>query len=195
MPKAIDMALRRTIVEARLRGKTLTELAAKYQVSYATVQSLCAKYSEQGEAGLKPRYDRCGKQRPDGKDFVFRAVRCFRHWHPLWGAEKIRTEISLLRPGLQLPATRTIQQWFHYTGQAKKRDRTPRNTPSWANSVHEGWQVDAKEEMRTRDGVKNCWLNIMDEYSGAIIDPPVFPPQDDLPGTTQDHSESIDHHL
>ena len=29
--------------------------------------------------------------------------------------------------------------------------------------------------MQTLDGHKNCWLNIKDEYTGAIIEPGVFP--------------------
>lgn len=181
MPKAIDMALRKTIAEERRKkGTPLSALASKYGVSYASVQSLCARYQEQGEEGLKTAYHHCGKKRPGPKDFTFRAVRCFKQWHPYWGAEKIRTEILLLRPGLKIPPARTLQQWFHYTGQAKVRNHAPRPDPCWAKSPHEVWQADAKEEMQTRDGVKNCWLNITDEHSGAIFDPPVFPPQEDL---------------
>lgn len=175
MPRAKVAALRWSIVEGRQQGKTLQSLAMEHQVSYATVQSLCARFAVAGSAGLKPAYDRCGKIRPGSGDFVFRAVRCFKAWHPSWGAEKIRSELMLRRPGLKVPPARTLQQWFHYSGQANQRLKQPRAPRAWAQSVHEGWQIDAKEEMQTLDGVKNCWLNIKDEHSGAVIDPPVFP--------------------
>lgn len=179
MPKAIDMALRQTIVSERQSGLTLAELAVKHQVGYTTVQRLCARYKQLGQAGLQPAYHRCGRTRPGPQDFIFRAVRCYKTWHPSWGAEKIRTEMLLLRPQLKVPPTRTIQQWFHYSNQAPKRDKLPRSDPRWAKATHQVWQIDAKEEMQTQDGVKNCWLNITDEFSGAILTPPVFPPEED----------------
>lgn len=175
MPRAKGAGLRHSIVEGRQKGKTLHQLAQEYQVSYTMVQTLCARYAASGEDGLSPRYTACGKKRPGAKDFIFRAVRCMKTWHPNWGAEKIRTEMLLCRPDLVIPPARTLQQWFHYTGQAKKGDKQPHAAPQWAGQVHEGWQIDAKEEMQTLNGVKNCWLNIKDERSGAVIDPPVFP--------------------
>jgi hypothetical protein len=51
----------------------------------------------------------------------------------------------------------------------------PKTKPRQAKNLHEGWQIDAKEEMRLADGSKSSWLNITDEYSGMVIDPPVFP--------------------
>lgn len=175
MPRAKSSALRLSLIEGRQQGKTLMELSSEYGVNYCTVQSICSRYLAKGELGLKPHYDHCGKTRPGAEDYVFRAVRCFKTWHPTWGAGKIRSEILLGRPELQVPTVRTLQQWFHYNGQAKRRIKQPRMPRQWANSTHEGWQIDAKEEMQTLDGVKNCWLNIKDEHSGAVIDPPVFP--------------------
>lgn len=175
MPRAKSAGLRRSIVEGRQKGKTLQQLSAEYEVSYTMVQSLCSRYRVKGESGLIPGYTACGKKRPGPKDFIFRAVRCMKIWHPNWGAEKIRSEMLLRRPDLVIPPARTLQQWFHYTGQVPKRDKQPRVPPKWASEPHEGWQIDAKEEMQTLDGIKNCWLNIKDERSGAVIDPPVFP--------------------
>lgn len=173
------MSLRLQIIEDRKGGVTLLSLSAKYQLSYGTVQTLCAQYAQKGTEGLKPQYHNCGKQRRDGRhDFVYRAVRCFKCWHPSWGAEKIRLELLMLRPDLELPATRTLQQWFVYNGQNHRRSRAPNHERQWAKSVHEVWQVDAKEEMVTLDGAKSCWLNITDERSGGIICPRVFPPQE-----------------
>lgn len=175
MPRAKSAGLRRSIVEGRQQGKTLHQLASEYQVSYATVQKLCARFTEQGEAGLQPRYAVCGKKRPQADNFVYRVVRAMKVWHPRWGAEKIRCEVLIRRPDLVVPPTRTLQQWFQYAGLNKKRDKQPSAPRQWASQVHEGWQIDAKEDMQTADGVKNTWLNIKDEHSGAVVDPPVFP--------------------
>lgn len=175
MPRAKGAGLRRSIVEGRQKGKTLHQLAREHQVSYTMVQALCTQYAALGDCGLSPQYAACGKKRRGTTDFIFRAVRCMKTWHPNWGAEKIRSQMLLYRSELVIPPCRTLQQWFQYTGQARKQDKQPKAPPQWATQVHEGWQIDAKEEMQTLDGVKNCWLNIKDERSGAVIDPPVFP--------------------
>lgn len=175
MPRAKSAGVRRSIVQSRQQGKSLSQLATEYGVSYTTVQNLCSRYETTGEEGLIPHYKACGKKRPGPKEFIFRSVRCMKAWHPTWGAEKIRSEMLLQRPDLVIPPARTLQQWFHYTGQAPKRDKQPQALPQWANQPHEGWQIDAKEDLQTLDGIKNCWLNIKDERSGAVLDPPVFP--------------------
>jgi hypothetical protein len=181
MGRAKAMGLRLRLIEDRKAGKTLFEMSHTHKVSYGTVQQLCARYSELGQAGLMPKYANCGKHRRDGRyDLVYRAVRCFKTWHPKWGAEKIRAELLLLRADLEVPPTRTMQQWFVYNGQNQRRNKAPHSERQWAKTVHEVWQVDAKEDLLTLDGHKNCWLNITDEHSAGILHPKVFPPQEDL---------------
>lgn len=180
MAIAKSAALRCSIIEGRQAGKTLQQLALEYQVCYATVQSLCSRYAIHGEKALKNGYGNCGKNRPSRQNFLYRAATCYKTWHPSWGAEKIRTEIQRRRPGVNLPPARTLQKWFHYAGLKKSRQAPPVEVRRWATRAHEVWQVDAKEEIRTLDGVKNCWLNLKDEYTGAVIDPVVFSPQKNL---------------
>lgn len=183
MSKAISAAVRRSLVEERGRGATLQELAAAHGISYGSVQQICARHRSEGEAGLRPRYDRCGKPRRSDADFAFRAARCLKTWHPSWGAPKIRAEILLRCPGLEMPSIRAMQKWFRHSGLSKSRNRPPQEEKQWAKSAHEVWQIDAKEEMATMNNQKNCWLNIKDEFTGAVLDPWVFPPQKDLRGT------------
>lgn len=176
MGKPINAGIRHLIIEGRHSGKTLSELSALHGVSYTSVQQLCHRYNEEGKTGLKPRYSSCGRKRPDASShFIYRAMLCYKCWHPTWGAGKIKAEILLLRPELSLPPLRTIQKWFCYAGLDKLRNRLPRQAKQWAKSAHEVWQIDAKEEMQIRDGTKNCWLNIKDEYTGAVLSPVVFP--------------------
>jgi len=184
MAKSKPAALRALLISGRKGGQTLQELSTEHGVSYATVQSLCSRYAKLGDRGLVPLYSNCGKRRRDPRgDLVYRAVRCFKAWHPRWGAEKIRCELLRRRPGLAVPPARTLQQWFSDNGQSRKRAKQPRADPQWGKAAHDVWQIDAKEEMQTLDGQKNCWLNIKDEHTGAVIEPGVFPLQENLRGS------------
>lgn len=181
MPQPIPMALRQSIVTQYKKGVKISSIARHFKISRGSIYSFIQRESLEGIEGLGPKYDPCGKTRPTSKDFSYRAVRCMRTWHPSWGAEKIRAEILRMRPNLQLPHYRTFTDWFHWNGQITPtlRSRLPKTSTKRAKRLHEGWQVDAKEEMTLADGSENCWLNITDEYSGMVIDPPVFPPEKD----------------
>lgn len=175
MPRAISMALRQTVVNQHQQGIPKSTIACNLQIGRTTVHSLIKLYELEGQAGLKPKYDNCGKSRPQASDFIFRAIRCMRTWHPRWGGDKIRSEVLRLRPSLEAPGVRTFYRWFHWNEQIVSKSKIPKQKPQWAKQLHEGWQIDAKEEILTTDGLKSCWLNIVDEHSGTVIDPPVFP--------------------
>jgi len=180
MAIATPMAIRLEIIRRYKTGMKISQIAKEIDLSRGTIHSLINRYLIEGEKGLNPRYSNCGKLRPSEKDFIYRAVRCMRKWHPTWGGEKIHAELLLSRPKLKLPEVRTLYRWFNWEDLTPSRTRLPKAVKSWAKELHEGWQVDAKEEMRTVDGEKQCWLNIVDEHSGTVIDPPVFPPQEDM---------------
>lgn len=175
MPKAISMAVRQSIISQYKTGISKSKIACNFQVGRTTVHSLISLYEKQGEQGLQTKYDNCGKPRPEETEFIYRSVRCFRTWHPTWGGEKIHARLIQLRPGLVLPDVRTFYRWFHWNNQIITKSKIPKEPRKWATHLHEGWQIDAKEDMQTEDGRKNCWLNIVDEHSGTVIDPPVFP--------------------
>ena len=177
MPQPLSMALRLTIVDQYKSGKSVSWIARSFKISRKTIYQLIERYEAEGQKGLKPNYHNCGNQRPKTTDFIYRAVRCMRTWHPTWGAEKIHAEIAMLRPQLELPHYRTFTRWFHWNNQLsdKLKSTLPKVENKLAKRLHEGWQIDAKEEMLTLDGIKQCWLNITDEFSGTVINPPVFP--------------------
>ncbi|MCP4131629.1 MAG: helix-turn-helix domain-containing protein [bacterium] len=170
------MALRQSILERYKKGEKISFLARVFKVNRGTIYSFIKREASEGIDGLRPNYDKCGKSRPYENEFIFRAVRCLRTWHPAWGAEKIRAEMLRIRPGLQLPHYRTFNRWFHWNGQKEMllKSKLPKPKSRQARRLHEGWQIDAKEEMTIADHSKNCWLNITDEYSGTVIDPCVF---------------------
>lgn len=176
MPIAKSMALRQSIVACYKKGEKISTLSVKFSVSRKAIYSYINREKEFGEKGLIPNYQNCGKVRPTSSEFIFRAVRCLRCWHPSWGAEKIHAEIHQMRPDLKLPHHRTFNRWFHWNNQleVQPKSKMPKTTSKQANALHEIWQIDAKEEMRISNGTKHCWLNITDEYSGASIAPCVF---------------------
>lgn len=170
------MALRQSIITCYKKGEKITLLSRRFDVSRKTIYTLIEREKANGLAGLGPRYQNCGKVRPDADQFIFRSVRCIRTWHPSWGAEKIHAEMHQMRPQLNLPHYRTFTRWFHWNKQINVsiKSQLPRISTKQAKRLHEGWQVDAKEELKIANGIKHCWLNIVDEYSGTVIAPPVF---------------------
>jgi len=176
MPTPISMALRQSIIERYKKGEKVASLARTFKVSRGSIYSFIKRETSNGLEGLVPHYRQCGKIRPSSNQFIFRAVRCLRTWHPTWGAEKIRAEMHQMRPDLKLPHYRTFSRWFHWNKQivVRLKSSLPKQKTKQATRLHEGWQIDAKEEMTIADGSKTCWLNITDEYSGTVIDPPVF---------------------
>lgn len=177
MGSATPMAIRQRLIAQYEQGQSVSWLAEHFQISRGTIYSLIHRYKARGPAGLRPLYSNCGKRRPDAEDFIFRAVRCMRCWHPNWGADKIHAELLRMRPQLKLPSIRTFYRWFRWNEQTQLSSKVPEAPRQWAKHLHEGWQIDAKEKMRIAGGSKHCWLNIIDEHSGTVIDPPVFPLQ------------------
>ena len=175
MYRPTPMAKRQSIIGLYEKGHSITSISQALKVSRGTVHALINRYKLKGDEGLKPLYSNCGKPRLNASDFIFRAVRCMKTWHPGWGAEKIHAQILLMRPGRELPSVRTFYRWFRWNEQTVPSTKLPKQPAQWAKQLHEGWQIDAKEEMVTADGVKQCWLNITDEHSGTVLDPPVFP--------------------
>lgn len=174
MGKATNLALRQSVLSLYKKGVSKTEIAKLLQIGRTTVYNIINRFNKEGESGLIPNYSNCGKNRPDHKNLIYRSIRCMRKWHPSWGAERILAKISLARPNWILPCTRTVNYWFNWENPPKAKSTPVRIPHRIAKKVHEIWQVDAKEELVTLDGEKHCWLNIRDEFSGTIIDPPVF---------------------
>ena len=88
MSQALPLPIREQIISLRQSGQSLRSIRATLGLDYVTVQRLCARYKLDPVNGLKPRYENCGKKRRGPDDFVYRSVRCFRSWHPGWGAAK-----------------------------------------------------------------------------------------------------------
>lgn len=175
MPIATAFPIRELVVTRYREGVAKSHIAKQLGLSRGTVTTLIKRYESGGQEGLVPNYAACGRRVDRSEDFIFRAYQCLKTWHPGYGYDRISSQISTKRPGLKLPDRRTVYRWWNAKGLVIKRLKTRGRSAPWTKELHEGWQVDAKEKMKLADGSRCCWLNIVDEGSGTVVDPPVFP--------------------
>ena len=175
MPAALSLATRRRLVKAYRAGQSYSALAENFGVAYNTVRTLCQRFDLEGEAGLQPRYDRCGPRTICSDPLLYRAALWLKRRHPRWGAPFIQLQLERRYPDRKLPAVRTLQAWFKAQGLSPQRSKPPKADKQWARGAHQVWQVDAKEHQRTADGTALCWLTFTDEYTGAVLAAPIFP--------------------
>lgn len=177
MPRPIPVPIRQVIVERHEGGETLEEIAQDLGMSFWTVRTLWRRYRDQGAAGLRPDYERCGQKGIRSSRKVYRAAVWLKRAHPKWGAGLIRLLIAEKWPELEVPHERTLQRWFRAAGVNRRgRQRITGQQRHRGQEPHEVWQMDAKEQMRLADESEASWLMVTDEKSGAIIAGEVFPP-------------------
>jgi transposase InsO family protein len=155
------------------------DVAAFFDLPLRTVQRLFARFDRLGSAGIAPGYAACGQQqsRPTPADQVELFCQTRRD-HPDWGSEMIRLEVEDQLDSL--PCARTIRRHLRQANlqpapagrptAASPRPRIPR-----ATQPHEGWQIDASEELKLQNGRRVCWLRVVDECTGAFLRTVVFP--------------------
>lgn len=179
MPRAVSVAIRQVIVERHERGETLQAVADDMELSLWTVRSIWRRYREQGEAGLKPDYENCGRKGVRSARLVYRGTIWLKRAHPKWGAGLIRLLVAEKWPELKVPHERTLQRWFRAEGinQRRKRRITGQNR-NRGQEPHEVWQLDAKEQMKLADESEASWLMVTDEKTGGALAAVIFPPGD-----------------
>jgi transposase len=174
MGQPLSMTLRLLLVEQHLQGHSLAQLARTHQLSYATVRALWQRFQARGREGLAPDYSPCGRPGPRPDDPLYRAARYLKFLHRFWGAPLIRLKLEQ-RYGPAIPSVRTLQRWFKRDGLTLPRKQLPQAEVAWAEAPHAIWQIDAKENLRLPSGEAACYLTIVDEHSGALLEAPVFP--------------------
>ncbi len=177
MGHALPTWMRQRIIEEHLNGKPLTQIAREQTLGYATVRRCWHRYQERGFDGLAPDYTNCGKQAPGQQDLIYRAARWLKFLHRGWGAPLIRLKLEARYPDHALPSVRTFQRWFKKAGLTPLRRRLPEQRRCWAKTPHQIWQIDAKERLGLSCGEQACYLTIVDECSGALLEALVFPPR------------------
>lgn len=187
MPRPISLSIRREVVALWQRHYKQPEIASRMSISLGSVKNIIKRYKQRGASGLKPDYDKCGARGVRSDELVYRQFVALRIWHPSWGYDKIASLIAEKYPDRVLVDRRTVYRWWHRLGLVKKTSIAPKRDAEWSDQLHDIWQIDAKEMINTQDGQKCSWLNIVDEGSGMVIDPPVFSQGQNLRGSdTQD---------
>lgn len=177
MGKPLSPLVKHQIVSARLEGAPLEGIARSLGVSYGAVRGVWVRYSIEGAAGLAPRYGNNGRRGPGRDCLFFRAACWLKRLHPDWGAPMIRAVLEGRYGGRGLASARQMNRWFAKARLSRRGSRMPANPREWAAEVHDTWQVDAKERFGIGSGGEACWLTIVDERSGALVEAPPFPPR------------------
>ena len=176
MPCPLPFPLREQIVQRHQRGEPLTWIAADLAVPYRTARQWWRRYRDEGDAGLKTRYQNCGPKGPKTAPAIHAAALAMKRAHPSWGAGLIRVQLVAQFLPQPVPQVRAIQRWFHAEGLQPLLAKRPPRESHRAQEPHETWQMDAKEQMRLGDGSGTSVLTVTDEASGAVIGFAPFPP-------------------
>lgn len=167
-------AIRRRAYEMWQAKEKKSHISRELGVDYDTLLIWAKRFSEEGEASLSPRYGRCGRKPSTDSPVQVQAL-ALREEHGEWGAEYVRLVLSRQLPGEHLAHPNQIRRWFKAAGKSKAKTKLPNIPTGWATRAFERVQVDAKEQLQTADGLPCCYLNYIDEYTGAALDAFVFP--------------------
>jgi transposase InsO family protein len=139
------------MIDRRLAGETLEQIAVSMHVSYYTVRRFWRRYQRHGWPALLPtRGGPCpsgplGRYPPRIKYVLLRLKR----EHRGWGVDKLRLELSR-RPslaGLSIPRRSTLAAYLSQFGERLRRPRRLRTTrpqllPVRPQAPHQTWQID-----------------------------------------------------
>ena len=179
MAQPYSFTAREDVIRLLEAGHSMVSISLELGIHYNTVRSLVKRYKLQGQEGLFPLYDRCGRTRSHSSELSYRLVRWYKHHHPEWGVAYILMQIKEKYPNLGMCVSRVYERRLR----ADNLLSMPRNPPlpniyHPAASVlpHDTWQIDAKEQIVTVDGKAACYLTITDEKTGGVLSAHVFPP-------------------
>lgn len=155
-------------------GEKKSDISRALEVDYNTLLGWIKRFQSEGLAGLGVRYSGCGRK-PASTGLVVERAKEMRKAHPDWGGGYIRLNLLRELPGEKVPGERQLQRQLAGAGLGVRRTKLPSVAADWATKAFERVQVDAKERLRTRDAKECCYLNFIDEYTGAELDSFVFP--------------------
>jgi transposase len=166
-------------------GQKKAKISRELGVDYDTLLGWIKRYSQEGDHGLCVRYERCGRKTGEKMSAVqSRAIELVGE-HQEWGAGYVRLKLLEEFPGVPIAQPRQIQRWIAKSGVRPKGTKLPPVQVDWASKPLDRVQVDAKERLKTKDGKECCYLNFIDEHTGAELDAFVFPLREDQPSCPQ----------
>jgi hypothetical protein len=177
MPTPVPLPLRQRLWRLAQQGLATAELAARLRLPRRTTQHLLRRFRQDPQR-LQPAY-RPGPGRPRWAASPLREeALAQRQQHPAWGAGYIGVRLRDAHPGQPVPSARTLLRWFASLRQpAAPPGPRPQADRTRATRPHEVWQMDAADQLRLRGGGGACWLQLVDECSGAFLQTAVSPPE------------------
>ena len=172
--KAHDYTIRRKVIDRWRGGDKLISISTDLGLSYSTVREYIKRYKSQGESGLSPNYNNCGRPATYSQAVIDEACD-LKELHQDWGAPYILMRMDKTHASHTLPTARRLQQIFKQRGLSPHRTTRKDQKGSWAEHPLDCVQVDAKERLQTADGQHCCYLNFVDEKTGSELDAFLFP--------------------
>jgi hypothetical protein len=193
MPRATPLPVREKLWQRAQQGDSPAVLAHTFRLPLRTVRHLLQRFRQAGAEALKPAY-RCPTAPADPTAPAWRAQALdLRRQHPTWGAPFVRVVLQEQYPQQLCPEARTLQRWFRQAGLTPARPGRRRGATlpyRRAQRPHEVWQMDASEYIALATGERLCWLRVVDECSGAVLQTVVFPPPLVEPATGARHPDA-----
>jgi hypothetical protein len=186
MAQAYPLSARETVIRLHKSGMSRINISVQLGMSYNTVKSLVKQYLSKGEPGLQSNYHRCGRLLSEESERSYRLVRLYKHFHPGWGVGYILMKLKEKYPTLKFCVSRVYERRLKQQHLISMPRNPPLPTVHYTERAllpHDTWQVDAKEQFTTLDGIAACYLTITDEKTGGILEGKVFPPQSDQSST------------
>lgn len=176
--RAYNHSLRLQAIELYQRGKKSTQISEELNVSYYTILNWIKRYKSKGLEGLKSDYSACG-QSCKVSELIKQEAVSLKRAHEDWGSDYIRMKLERKYPDVWLPSARQLRRYFALAGvNSSLLSKLPKASGGncWAKHEFYRVQVDAKEQLQTKDGKWCSYLTFTDEKSGAVLDAFVFPP-------------------
>jgi len=177
MPHPLSIPVRKNVFRRWQAGDSATAIALSLNLNPRTVQRLLQRFRSRSADGIRPDYSAGSRKRQGVRAAVFRAALALRQEHKRWGAPLIRVMLGHRFAKRFLVCPRTLQRWFIHAGLGPAPKGRPRAAEDYrrASEPHEGWQMDAAEQLTLQTGDKSSWLRVVDEHTGAVLDTTVFP--------------------
>jgi Helix-turn-helix domain len=177
MAKSINFSTREMIINLHSQGVSMRQISFQEKISYDAVRRLVSRYKTEGDQGLIPKYSQCGPKRSEESECSYRLVRLYKHYHPEWGVSYILMKIRNTYPQLLLCVSRVYERRLKLANKLTIVKNPPLQYVyhvERSREPHDAWQGDAKELLQTLDGQVACYLSIIDEKTGCLLEAKVF---------------------
>ena len=170
--KPTNTVIRIRAIELYNQGVKKIRISEELGVNYYTILNWIKRYEQHGESGLKADYSQCDATSRFAEELKAEAIQ-MKGEYSEWGSDYIRMKLHKKYPEVCLPSSRQLRRYFVEAGVSQSRaSKLPKAAAenTWAKQEFYRVQVDAKEQLQTKDGKYCSYLTFTDEKSGAVLD-------------------------